>query len=177
METVRYTVLTPADADRLHGIDRSETIDLLYEMRNGVLTGIPARIECPAWTPGELAQIRERYLSELAHGGMALGAFSGDILAGFGVLAHRFLGPSGKSLQLDLLYVSRPYRQYGIARRLLQDLSDEARRRGAGSLYISSTETRSAVDFYRRQGAVLTPWVDEELFRREPHDIHLLLPL
>lgn len=177
METIRYAVMTPADAGHLHQIDRSETIDLLYEMRNGVLTGVPARIECAAWTAGELAQIRERYLYELAHGGMALGAFSGDVLAGFGVLAHRFLGPAGKSLQLDLLYVSRPYRQHGIARRLLQGLSAEARRRGAASLYISATETRSAVDFYLRRGAAPAPWVDEELFRREPHDIHLLLPL
>lgn len=56
-------------------------------------------------------------------------------------------------------------------------LSEEARRRGARSLYISSTETRSAVSFYQSQGSEMTGEVDKELYTKEPKDIHMIKEL
>jgi len=56
----------------------------------------------------------------------------------------------------------------------LDEISQEARRRGALSLYISSTETESAVNFYRKNGGELTPEIDDELFKLEPKDIHMI---
>ena len=80
-------------------------------------------------------------------------------------------------MQYDLMYVSRNYRRQGIATRLMDELSHEAKKRGAKSLYISSTETESAVNFYRSTGSVLTGEVDRELFEREPKDIHMIRKL
>jgi len=57
----------------------------------------------------------------------------------------------------------------------LDEISQEARRRGALSLYISSTETESAVNFYRNNGGELTDEMDDELFKLEPKDIHMMI--
>jgi hypothetical protein len=86
---------------------------------------------------------------------MAVGAFDGDTLVGFGVLAYQWRGD---------------HRDYGR-------VAEEARKRGAKYLFISSTDTRSAVSFYKSNGSQLTDDVDPELFQKEPKDIHMLLRL
>jgi GNAT superfamily N-acetyltransferase len=93
------------------------------------------------------------------------------------VLAHQFRGKEHNQLQLDLMYVSRAYRRQGIGTRILSFLSEEARIRGAQSLYISSTETRSAVSFYQSQGSEVTGELDVELYTKEPKDIHMVKEL
>lgn len=72
------------------------------------------------------------------------------------------------------MYVSREYRRQGIGTRILNQLSDEAKKRGAKNLYISSTETRSAVTFYKSNGSKLTNELDSELYEKEPKDIHMI---
>ncbi len=52
-----------------------------------------------------------------------------------------------------------------------------ARRRGAKQLYISATQTESAVGFYLRYGCRLAEAVDPALYELEPKDIHLMLDL
>lgn len=177
MSEIAYRLLTAEDESRLREIDRSETIDLIYEMQDGVLTEKAVSNECPAWSAGQLKEIQDRFRYELENGGMAVGAFDGDALAGFGVLAHKFRGENADRLHVDLMYVSRAYRRRGIGTRILDDLSAEARRRGAKYLYISSTETRSAVSFYRSVGSRLAEEADEELLSKEPLDIHMLKEL
>ncbi|CAD5105955.1 GNAT family N-acetyltransferase [Zestomonas carbonaria] len=162
---------------RIREIDRSEQIDLIYINQGNSIVKQPAGHECPTWTPAELKELEERFQYELKHGGLAMGAFDGDKLVGFGVLAHRLRGPDHDRIQVDLMYVSRSYRRQGIGTRIMQLLSDEARRRGAKHLYISSTETESAVQFYRSCGSKLAQEKDPELFEKEPHDIHMTLAL
>ncbi|WP_018756440.1 GNAT family N-acetyltransferase [Paenibacillus terrigena] len=170
---INYQVLNEDHVHQLKEIDRSEEINLIYEMQEGQLTEITAGHECPNWDSDVLDEIQERFVYEIRHGGMALGAFNGDVLIGFGVLAHQFRGDLKDQLQIDLMYVSRNYRRQGIGTRIMNELSDEARRRGAKALYISSTETESAVSFYSSQGGQLTETVDPELFSKEPLDIHM----
>ncbi|MCR8644413.1 GNAT family N-acetyltransferase [Paenibacillus sp. N1-5-1-14] len=158
----------------LSEIDRSEMIDLIYEMPDGKLTELSQQHECPNWDESLLRELQDRFLYEIDQGGMAIGAFDGETLVGFGVLAHQYRGENLDQLQIDLMYVSRHYRRQGIGTRIMNDLSAEAKRRGAKYLYISSTETRSAVSFYKHNGGQLTDQVDEELFAKEPMDIHML---
>lgn len=158
-------------------IDRSETINKIYKMNDGVLEEIDAGHECPSWDDAHKAELIDRFEKELQSGGMAFGAFDGETLAGFGVLGHRLRGRNQDRLQVDLMYVSRAYRRQGIGTRIMEELSREARKRGASYLYISSTETESAVNFYRASGGHITDQVDEELFRMEPEDIHMLKKL
>lgn len=181
-----YRQMTIDDAERLQDIDRSEYTDLIYEMRGGELCEIAAGHECPVRDADLLDRMRQRYCDELSRGGTAFGAFDGETLAGFGVLAHRFRGPEQDQLQIDLLYVSRGYRRWGIATRIrrrgiatriMNELRRTAIGRGSKSLYISSTETRSAVSLYRSIGGRITERVDPELFEKEPKDIHMIVEL
>ncbi|QDH20429.1 GNAT family N-acetyltransferase [Saccharibacillus brassicae] len=172
-----FRKMNPDDADHLGQLDRSEKIEQICRIENGQEIWTPAGHECPTWNEAQLAELRLRYIGELERGGAAIGAYSGGMLAGFGVLGHRPLGSEGDMLQVDLLYVGRPYRRRGIGRRLMELLSREASLRGAKALYISSTESRSAVGFYRSFGSEIAAEPDPELFAREPLDIHLVRKL
>ncbi|WEK56039.1 MAG: GNAT family N-acetyltransferase [Candidatus Cohnella colombiensis] len=174
---ITYQTMHKDQAHKLLEIDRSEYIDLIYEIRNGKLLEIHSGHECPTWTKEMIEEIQERFLFELDNGGMVVGALDEDRLIGFGVLAHKIRGRDLNQLQVDLMYVTRNYRRQGIGTRIINLLREEAIRRGAKFLYISSTETRSAVSFYKSNGSKLTNEIDEELYRKEPKDIHMLIEL
>ncbi|OAB39766.1 GNAT family N-acetyltransferase [Paenibacillus glacialis] len=171
---ITYQIMTQDLVNKLKEIDRSEHIDLIYEIQNGQIEEITTNHECPNWDEELIEEIQERYLFELRNGGLSIGAFDGDTLVGFGVLAHQFRGPNHDQLQIDLMYVSNNYRRQGIGTQILNGLSEEARNRGAKYLYISSTETKSAVSFYKSHGSQITEDTDVELFNKEPLDIHMI---
>ena len=177
MNRITYDALTIADAGKLAEIDRSEQIELVYVMQEGKLVETPAAHDCPNWDEATLQALQARFTHELEQGGAAIGAFSGNTLAGFGLLAHQWRGESRDQLQVDLLYVSRNFRRRGIGSHIMQLLCGEAKSRGARFLYVSSTETGSAVNFYKRHGSELAARPDPELFDKEPKDIHMLIAL
>ncbi len=177
MVEISYQFMTSDQADKLQEIDRSEYIDQVYEMREGELINLKADYECENWNAETLAEIKARFLFELQHEGVALGAFDGNTLVGFGVLAHQRRGEKQDMLQIDLMYVSRNYRRKGIATAILKELSKIAKERGASYLYISSTETQSAVSFYQNNGGKITDVVEQDLFTKEPEDIHMIRKL
>ncbi|WP_126249057.1 GNAT family N-acetyltransferase [Chitinophaga rhizosphaerae] len=177
MAPISHETMTVTQAPLLAQIDRSEVIDLLYEMQNGELTAKEAHIDCASWDADALRELQERYIATLAAGGFATGAFSNGVLVGFGVLGHAWIGENGNQLAVELLYVSRDFRRRGIGTQILDRLAGEARKRGAVYLYVSSTETRSAVSFYRHNGSALAATPDEALFSREPKDIHMIIRL
>lgn len=165
------------DSYKIRDIDRSETIELIYKCKDGVLEEIKARQECPNWNEDNYQEIISRYECELFNGGTAFGAFDRDKLIGFGVLTNKFRGRENNQLQIDLMYVSRKYRRQGIGSQIIDSLSKVAIEKGAKYLYISSTETESAVKFYSSWGSTITSEIDEELFEKEPYDIHMLKKL
>ncbi|NOU74037.1 GNAT family N-acetyltransferase [Paenibacillus sp. LMG 31458] len=166
-----------ADSHKIREIDRSETIDLIYKMNNGSLEEVKAGHECPNWNEENYRAIISRYEYEINNGGTAYGAFDADKLVGFGVLAHKFRGRENNQLQIDLMYVTRQYRRQGIGSQILHALSKVAIAEGAKYLYISSTETESAVKFYSSCGSTTTTEIDKELFEKEPDDIHMIRTL
>ncbi|MBB6272368.1 GNAT superfamily N-acetyltransferase [Pedobacter cryoconitis] len=174
---ITYQVITADVVSKLNEIDRSEFIDVLYHLDEDKLNEAPAHYEYAGWTTEELKEIQQQYILELTSGGMAVGAFENDLLVGFGVLGHRFMGENFDQLPVDLMYVSRNFRRQGIGSEILKMLSAEAKNRGAGYLYVSSTETKSAVSFYSKNGSAVTRVVDEILFNKEPRDIHMVIKL
>lgn len=171
---IKYKELDIHDAEKIADIDRSEQINFIYEIQDGNIVEVASGHECPNWSEHQVRELIERYQNELSSGGKAFGALDNDKLVGFGVLAHKFRGKQKDQLQVDLMYVSRAYRRRGIGTRLMQELSNEAKKRGAKTLYISSTETESAVNFYKSNGSELTDEIDHELFALEPKDIHMI---
>jgi GNAT superfamily N-acetyltransferase len=75
------------------------------------------------------------------------------------------------------MYVTRQYRRQGIGSQILYALSKVAIAEGAKYLYISSTETESAVKFYSSCGSTTTTEIDKDLFEKEPDDIHMIRTL
>jgi GNAT superfamily N-acetyltransferase len=128
--------------------------------------------EAPRWDEQYAAKLAAQLEPKLAAGGTFLGAFDGEQLAGVAVLGGEFIGEHANQLEIAFLYVSRPFRRQGVAKRLMDELATRARARGAKELYISATETESAVGFYLDYGCRLAERVDPELFRLEPTDIH-----
>lgn len=172
-----YQPMTIAMADLLGHIDRSEFIDATFQLKEGKLEELPAELDSLGWNTGELKQIQQQYKQELNQGGMAFGAFQEELLVGFGVLGNRFMAEKQDHLHVDLMYVSANFRRQGIGTVLLNMIGAEAKKRGAAYLYISSAETKSAVTFYQKNGSLLTEKVDEELYHKEPEDIHMIINL
>jgi ribosomal protein S18 acetylase RimI-like enzyme len=105
---------------------------------------------------------------------VVIGAFAGDSLVGLAIF-RAVLSP-GMS-ELAGLWVSRSHRRQGVATRLAAEVEGLARSAGSTSLYVSATPSRSAVGFYRSRGFRPTLDVNEELYEREPEDIHMVLEL
>ncbi|MFC7681808.1 GNAT family N-acetyltransferase [Paenibacillus sp. GCM10028914] len=165
------------DAAKIGEIDRSERIEFTYRMNDKGLEVVNNPHDCPNWQVQDVEWIKDRTIYEIVNGGRAIGAFDEHRLVGFGVSAHKLRGRNNDQLQIVLMYVSNQYRRRGIGTAIMNMLSNEAAQRGAKYLYISSTETESAYNFYKSCGSEITDEVDEELFDLEPNDIHMLKKL
>lgn len=174
---ITFERLSRDDAGKIAEMDRTEKVTRGYEVRDGTLRSRELDWDVPPWSAERVAEFVAATTAEVDGGGAFFGALDDGRLVGFAVLAHKFLGSDTGAIELTILHVSRPYRRHGVAARLLTTAADLARERGAQRLYISATPSESAVGFYFKQGCRLAPEVDEELFAREPEDIHLLLDL
>jgi GNAT superfamily N-acetyltransferase len=174
---IRTLELSQDDLGRIAEIDRSEKVRFKYVYERGALRQVEINHDIPTWTERMVAEAVEMLEPKLREGGVFLGAFDDDRIVGVAVLGGAFIGEARDQLQLAFLYVSNGYRRRGVARRLLDEACLLARVKGARQLYISATETESAVGFYLSYGCELAQRVDETLYRLEPSDIHLTLDL
>ena len=178
--SVRVERLPAEDVARIAHLDRSEHVDIQYAVRNGQLVEVPVFMaDIPTWDPddpgehGVAAQIA--FCAPIVDAGAALlGAFESDDLAGLAIVDADFEPPMA---WLAWLHVSRPHRRHGAATALWRAAADIARDGGATSMYVSATETGSAVGFYLRQGCRLADPVHPVLFEHEPNDVHLVCEL
>lgn len=171
MTTIRHMAIS--ELDRLGAIDHSEQIKQQYKSHGGVLELIEVDIDAPRWgEPGErsVQQYIDSWKPLLEGGGVLLGAFDGDRLAGIAIY-EPFL--SAGLANFAVLYVSRSYRRNGIAQRLTDEVVRLARADGAARIYVSATPTRGTIDFYLRQGFEPLETPDARMLALEPDDIHM----
>lgn len=154
-------------------IDRSEVIENISHLENGVLVLRPHHVEVPGWPPGEAEKYTPILLECFDRGGWFLGAFEGARLFAVVILDSRRIGAHRDQLQLKFLYVDRAHRNLGMATRLFGLARATARARGARRLYISATPSENTVKFYLRLGCTVMRDPDADLFALEPEDIHL----
>jgi ribosomal protein S18 acetylase RimI-like enzyme len=171
--------LAASDLPLIGHIDRSEVIRVGYEARDGRLVRIDVEWDSPDFLKdgdGEHSVAHQVAFCKrhMDAGATALGAFDGDRLVGIGVLTPE-IRPG--LAQLAYLHVSSPYRRMGIASTLTRALLSLARDRGACHVYVSSTPSRSAVDFYSSFGFRVVRDPIPELYALEPDDIHMVLDL
>jgi predicted N-acetyltransferase YhbS len=177
MTAIRILELGQGDLGRIREIDRSETIRFKYVYDRGALRQVEINHDVPTWTEEMVVDAIEMLEPKLRESGVLLGAFDDDRIVGVAVLGGAFIGEARDQLQMAFLYVSNGYRRRGVARRLMDEVCVRARQKGARQLYISATESESAVGFYLGYGCRLAQQVDRKLYELEPLDIHLTLDL
>lgn len=155
-------------------IDRSEVIEHLYSVEAGQLVLRPEFYDMRGWPEGEAEHYTPILLDCFDRGGWFLGLFDQGRLIGAVVLDPRRLGPERDWLQLKFLHLSHAYRRRGLGAHLFHLAATQARHLGASALYVSATPSQNTVDFYMRLGCRLCMEPDEELYRLEPEDVHLV---
>jgi GNAT superfamily N-acetyltransferase len=173
MTTIRR--MDASEIERIGEIDRSEYIGQQYRSNAGVLELVDVDIDAPRWgEPG--AWSVQHYVDEwgliVERGGVLLGAFDDDTLAGFAIYEGS-LPDRTDIANFAVLHVSRPYRRSGVACALAAEVFRLAREDGHTRIYVSATPTRGTVDFYMSVGFVPLVEADPVMFEREPEDIHL----
>ena len=158
-------------------IDRTEFVCSIYRAKNGELVEEKMDFDTKGWPPGE----EQKYLPLLQEcydrGGFFYAAFHNEKLIGIVVLESKFIGKNKDQLQLKFLHVGHDFRNKGLGTKLFTIAVNEARKRGARELYVSSCPSKNTVDFWLHRGCVMTDDVDEELYLLEPEDIHLVYRL
>jgi ribosomal protein S18 acetylase RimI-like enzyme len=174
---IQIVDMNKEDLHKISEIDRSEQVRRMHVYKNGSLETIEINNDVPRWSAEEVEEYIRALIPKLENGGKLVGAFDNNLLVGVAVLGSDFLGDNLDELQMAFLYVSNQYRRHGIAHKLMDRICELARERGAKRLYISATETESAVGFYVSYGCRLAPNVNAELYALEPHDIHMIKEL
>lgn len=150
-------------------VDVSEHGELIYLWQDGELVTQPLVWDRP---PRTAETWQENWASVLPLPGVkAWGAFEGVVMVGI-IVYRPFL--TEDMAQLDALFVDKNHRQQGIAAQLTKLLEEQAIADGHKRLYVSATESQSAVGFYTSQGFVPTLDVHPELYALEPNDIHMI---
>ena len=149
--------------------DVSEHGELIYLWQNGELITQPLIWDRP---PRTAENWQENWASVLPLPGVkAWGAFEDDVMVGI-IVYRPYL--TEDMAQLDALFVDKHHRQQGIATHLTRLLEQQAVVDGHKRLYVSATESQSAVGFYISRGFVPTQDAHPELYALEPNDIHMI---
>ncbi|USP48403.1 GNAT family N-acetyltransferase [Alcaligenes faecalis] len=166
--------LQETELNLLWSIDRSERIDGLYELRDGVLHKQAADIDLRGWPEGDPEKYHPEHEDAFHRGSWFMGVFKGDTLLAAVGLDSLPLGPQGDWRQLFFLHVSQSLRGQGMGVWLLDQAKKQAVEWGAKAVYASATPSVNTVDFYMAHGFEIAPEPDPRLFELDPEDIHLL---
>lgn len=165
------------EALRFEEIDRTETIDHIYHLRDGQLVLEEEHWHLKGWPVDGLPHQRAHLAECMDSGGSAWGAFDGDALVGLAVLDGRWYGPAGDTVDMFFLHVADGYRHRGIGRSLTELVKERARGMGARRLFVSGIPSENSIRFYLAMGFDLAGEVDPVLLAREPDDIHMDMAL
>ncbi len=172
-----YRILARTEISKLTQIDRTETIDSIHYMRDGALVLEQEHWDVADWNPAEKQRRITDLQADYDKGATFFGAFAGPALAGLAVLDHNPVCTGIARFNLSGLWVSYPHRGKGVGKALCRRAAQEARERGAKTLYVSATPSENTVRFYMSLGFQQTALVDPDLFAKEPEDIHMDLTL
>ena len=162
--------LTIQELPRVAEVDVAETGTRLLTLVAGSVVSRDAEWRRAARDSETWAPYVIEWATILGSGGAGFGAFEDGRLVGVAILRHD-LAPG--MAQLAALFVDREHRRQGIAAALAKTVEQAARDAGAFTMYVSASETPSAVGFYLSRGFAPTATPDPVLLAREPLDIHM----
>ena len=174
---MEYRVLSRAEISKLVDVDRTETVDSVYSIRDGKLCLEKEQWDFQDWSVSEKQQRIAELHKQHDSGDTLFGAFDGTTLAGVAVIGQHALPKAVGRFNLAGLWVSHKYRGRGIGKSLVSLVINKARELGASTLYVSATPSENTVRFYMSIGFRLADVVDADLFQEEPEDIHMELVL
>jgi len=178
---MEYKVLKREEIELIRNIDRSETINSIYYFDNGELKTKPVFFDMKGFPPGKIDHIIKSLYDLYDNGGVLFGAFDSEsgTIAGITALENKFRGNERDTIKMDILFVSKPYRRKGTAKKLIEIVKEEVLVRGGKKIYVSATESKNTVEFYLSMGCRIASKseIDPELFEMEPEDIHMILDI
>lgn len=174
---ITYRKLTRPEIKHFPQIDRSEIIRHIYVLEDGRPQRKPHHFDVPDWSPSEKKARTAELLTLFDNGATFFGAFDDPFLIALSALNHNFLPSGDRRLNLEGLWVSNGYRGQAIGRTLFQWSAQEAHKKGAHAMYVSSSPSENTVHFYQNLGCTLANPVDPGLLAKEPDDIHMELVL
>jgi len=176
-ETVETRILKREEIEKVRDIDRSEIIEQDYYLKDGQLALQNVFYDIKGWDPSELEESIKHLYDIYNRNGTLLGTFDGNKMVAISALDSEFIGRKKDQLQLYFHHVDSYYRHCGIGGKLLKEMMERAKKLGAKKLYISATPSKNTIDFYMHMGCRLSSELNPTLYRLEPEDIHLELPL
>lgn len=167
--------LEPAAIRLISEIDRSEHVDVAYQVVDGELVARSVDWDVPSFDPvgtgdHSVHRLVETWGPVAAAGAHLMGAYAAEQLAGLAMIDTAF--EPGRAW-LCLLHVSRTHRRRGVASVLWDEAVKLAAAARSTSMYVSATQSRSAVGFYLSRGCRLIDEPHPFLHAKEPEDIHL----
>ncbi len=171
--SISYRVLNIDELERVREINRSDFSNRTYFFKEGTLVLEELSFLHPGFNSRALKKIVIELSRGFKNGDIFIGAFDGTILIGISGLENKFRGKDNDLINFGPMWVSKAYRQLGFGKHLFEMVKDKAKDMGAKMLYISATPSKNTIDFYLSIGCRLTSDIDEELYKKEPYDIHM----
>lgn len=129
------------------------------------------------WTLERKREIVGHFVKTIEGGGAVIVAKHGEELIGFAVIEADEFGIGSIYRELSYIHVTRSARGQKIGESLFLKAKEVARKLGAEKLYIGAHPALETQNFYRKMGCVLASEVNEIIYKREPRDIQLEIPL
>jgi len=169
--------LRRSEIEKIRNINRQEIVEEIYYLDKGQLNLRKEFHDIKGWNISELEKCIEHLYDIYDRNGNLLESFDGEKLSGVSALESEFIGKNRDQLQLFFLQVDSKYRRMGIGGKLLKKAMAKAKKWGAKELYISATPSKNTINFYLHMGSTLASEINPILYKLEPKDIHLQLPL
>lgn len=125
------------------------------------------------WGEVDYEELVNYLTNTINSGGSVYAAFNNNRLIGFASLENERFGTENQYLQLSNIHVSNESRGLGIGKKLFNIMVEEAKKRGAKKLYISSHSSEETRAFYDRLGCVEAEEYNKKLVELEPCDCQL----
>jgi len=129
------------------------------------------------WNLDQRRGVARIILQKMHDGGFAFGAFEGGRVVGYILADGKRFGSEQQYIEITLFHVSAHHRRMGIGTRLFLLACEEAKKRGAHKLYISSGNAKETQDAYRKLGCLHAQEINAEAVARNPDDVQLEYPL
>lgn len=156
----------------LDGFERRQSVERCWRKVNGEYALLPVKY-IEDWTVEEKRALARRMLDGVLQGGVLFGAEADGRIIGFAYVDRALFGSGKQYCDLAEFYVSAPFRNMGIGKRLFMLACGAAAEFGAQKLYISAHSAEDSIAAYKKLGCVFATEINVRFAEKEPCDLQL----